>query len=96
MTHQMCGEYSRSYKCVDDDILLAGCKADGEQSVACIDVVVDRTNDVGLISRDLRGRTVKSCDSCDIRDETTGTSVTISACVTLHCDNGLCVTYGPV
>ena len=53
-------EYSRSYKCVDDDILREGCKAVGEQSAACIDVVVDKTKDVGLISRDLRGRIVKS------------------------------------
>ena len=90
----MYGEHSRSYKCVDDDILLDGCKALGEQSAACIDVVVDKTNDVGLISRDFRGRIVKSWDCCDIWD--VATSVTISACVTLHCDNGLCVTYGPV
>ena len=82
----------RSYKCVDDDILLVGCKAAGG-SVDCFEIVVESTSDVGLISRDFRGRTVKSCDilSSEVPD-IWGTSVTMSACVTLHFDNGLSVT----
>ena len=51
----------RSYKCVDDDILLVGCKAAGG-SVDCFEIADESTSDVGLISRDFRGRTVKSCD----------------------------------